>query len=441
MSEVSPKHRRRYREALVISVSFFVFLALLIAFRGVLVPFLLALFVAYIIDPIVGRLAKIQLPKGRPIGRALALLAVYVTAIGTMVLGGVLAVPMVADQIHALRQSAPGTFDTIRNDYVPEIDAWLNRIGESLKPSIEDEEATTDPDDGDDDDADATGLVLPGEPVDEPADDPPDDAPPDPDDPNRPVFGHSSHAPPTPVPPKPERATLRDALDAHVARLEGNVGDALGLLTKVLTGLIAFLYQFILVLMLTAFIVIDRDRIVAFFHHLVPQDYRPRYVRAIRIVDAGLAGVVRGQVTICLINGLLTWIGMVLLGVKYSLFLGLVATVFSLIPIFGTILSSIPIVAVAMVEGSLTTAVLVLGWIALIHLLEANVINPRIMGSAAKLHPVIIVFALLAGEHTFGVIGALLAVPAASILISMFRYARIMATEDDENADLAPSPG
>ena len=63
-----------------------------------------------------------------------------------------------------------------------------------------------------------------------------------------------------------------------------------------------------------------------------------------------------------------------------------------------------------------------LGWIVVIHVLEANIFNPVIMGTHARMHPVIIIFSLLAGEHTFGIWGALLAVPTMSIVQSSFRF-------------------
>src|SRR5436305_559760 len=68
--------------------------------------------------------------------------------------------------------------------------------------------------------------------------------------------------------------------------------------------------------------------------------------------------------------------------------------------------------------------VLVLGWIICIHLLEANLLNPKIMGDAAKIHPVLVVFALIAGEHSYGLVGALFAVPVASIIQTIFMYYR-----------------
>jgi predicted PurR-regulated permease PerM len=134
--------------------------------------------------------------------------------------------------------------------------------------------------------------------------------------------------------------------------------------------------------------------------------------------------VIRGQLIICLLNGLLTWIGLLVLGVRYAEVLALVAGVFSLIPVFGTIASSIPIVLVALATGGIEKGLWSLAWICMIHLLEANLFNPLIMGSNAEMHPVVIVFALLAGEHAFGLWGALLAVPTASILQSCFKYYR-----------------
>jgi len=184
------------------------------------------------------------------------------------------------------------------------------------------------------------------------------------------------------------------------------------------------LYLFVLVLMLTAFIVVDRKNIAAFFASLPPPHLRPQYHRLMEYLDRGLAGVIRGQLLICLVNGFLTWLGLFLLGIQYATVLGIVAGVFSLIPVFGTIASSIPIVLVAIAGGGISDGLLALGWITLIHLLEANLFNPLIMGTHAEMHPVIIIFALLAGEHAFGVWGALLAVPTASIIQSCFKYYR-----------------
>ena len=99
----------------------------------------------------------------------------------------------------------------------------------------------------------------------------------------------------------------------------------------------------------------------------------------------------------------------------------------SLIPIFGSVLSSVPIVAIALVASGhfdVFRGLKVLVWIILIHQVEANILNPKIMGNAAKIHPVLVVFSLIAGEHSYGLVGALFAVPVASIIQTMFKYFR-----------------
>ena len=124
--------------------------------------------------------------------------------------------------------------------------------------------------------------------------------------------------------------------------------------------------------------------------------------------------MVRGQLLICLVNGVLSAIGFWFFELKYWPILAILAGVMSLVPIFGSILSSVPIVAIALTQ-SLGVALEVLLWIVGIHQLEANLLNPKIIGDQAQIHPVLVVFSLLVGEHFFGLPGALLAVPVLSI--------------------------
>ena len=125
-----------------------------------------------------------------------------------------------------------------------------------------------------------------------------------------------------------------------------------------------------------------------------------------------------------------------------DLILAVVAAVMSLIPIFGSILSTIPIVVAALVSGDsgldFFRAIVMTLWIIGIHFIEANLLNPKIIGVAAKIHPVIVVFALLTGEHFFGLWGALLAVPAWSLAQSIFLHFRFEALPDSPPDSLLP---
>ena len=95
-------------------------------------------------------------------------------------------------------------------------------------------------------------------------------------------------------------------------------------------------------------------------------------------------------------------------GLKYWPILAIVSGVMSIVPIFGSILSSVPVVMIGLTQD-FWTALWVLLWIIGIHQIEANLLNPKIIGVAAKIHPVLVVLSLIVGEHFFGLWGALLA--------------------------------
>jgi predicted PurR-regulated permease PerM len=196
-------------------------------------------------------------------------------------------------------------------------------------------------------------------------------------------------------------------------------------------GIFHALVTILLTFMVAAFMSIDLPRFTGFFRGLVPADHRAGYDDLLERIDRGLSGVVRGQLIICVINGILTYVGLAFLGVKFSLLLALLAGVLSLIPVFGTIVSTMPIVLVGLMSG-FWTGFLALCWILVIHFIEGNILNPQIIGTSAHIHPVIVIFALLAGQSAFGLVGALLAVPVASILLEIFHFARDkMSAEED----------
>jgi predicted PurR-regulated permease PerM len=219
---------------------------------------------------------------------------------------------------------------------------------------------------------------------------------------------------------------------------ESRMGEAILLGQRLVAGTLKALATVILVLMVAAFILVDLDRVRGFLRSLVPIEHRGDFDVILDGIDHGLSGVIRGQLIICVLNGLLTWVGLLLFHVKYPLLLAAIAAVMSLIPIFGSILSSVPIVGIALVSGagsiSLWNGLGVLGWIILVHLVEANVLNPKILGSAAKIHPVLVIFALIAGEQTYGLVGALFAVPVTSIVQTLFVYFKRRAWRESARA-------
>ncbi len=211
---------------------------------------------------------------------------------------------------------------------------------------------------------------------------------------------------------------------------------------RIVGGLLKMVTTFILVLMISAFLLLDTRRILNWAGTLVPHTYRDDYDNVLVLIDKALGGAIRGQLLICVVNAVLTGTGMLILGVKYAFLLALLAGVMSLIPIFGSILSSIPIVIVALVSGSagveVWRGIMALAWVIGIHLIEANLLNPKIIGTAAKIHPVIVIFAVVAGERSYGAVGALLAVPIVSAVQATFIYLRAKMRGELDMSDGTP---
>jgi predicted PurR-regulated permease PerM len=233
------------------------------------------------------------------------------------------------------------------------------------------------------------------------------------------------------APPRARAAFDFEHLGDETRRwVESNTMEVVTLGRAIASALSRAIFTTGITLMLAAYLILTREKLFAALRVLVHPRHRGDLDAFMQRVDRGLAGVIRGQLLICLVNGALTAIGYAAVKLKYWPVLAIVATVFSVVPIFGAIMSSIPAVVVGLTQ-SFGTAVFVLCWILGIHQIEANFLNPKIMGDAAKLHPVLVVFSLLVGEHHFGVAGALFAVPVMSIVQSVFLHFRFVVHRDD----------
>ena len=228
---------------------------------------------------------------------------------------------------------------------------------------------------------------------------------------------------------------IEHATRSGIEVLETNVGDIVGVTRNVVAQVVAGVFMLFFVLMVAAFFSIDATNIRHYAASLLPPETLDEARLLLSRIDRSLSGVVRGQGAICLVNGALTFVGLLLFDVKFAFILAFIATLFSLIPIFGTIISSVPIVLIGLSQ-SIGTGVGILLWIIGIHAVEAYFLNPKIMGSAARIHPVVVAFSLIAGEHTFGLLGALFAVPVASVLVASFDFVRLKAQQPKDGAAL-----
>jgi predicted PurR-regulated permease PerM len=436
--ETGPGSKKRRRWFLV-TLALVTCLGLYIA-RDVLLPFLMAVVTAYVLSPLVNAGERLHY-KGRHPRRWVVVLSLYTVLLGSATIGIVVSAPRLSAELGKLAREAPRLIREGRNEWIPALEAWLQKTSALyLKPF----EAAGGVKVGGTTSPAQTGPRLdPGAVQIRPRGDggyevalPPQGLRVVPD-------GENAYR----IMPAPQRTQakgdLRAALDDVLGgALDSTERSAMSVFVAARTFVVKLsrgIFGFVLTLMLSAYLLITKDRIFEFFRQLYRPNRRGDFDDLLARIDRGLAGVVRGQLMICLINGVLSGIGFWLLDLKYWIFLTVLATVMSLIPIFGSILSTVPAVLIALPEG-MTHALLVLGWIIAIHQLEANVLNPKVMGDAARVHPVLVVFALLAGEHFGGILGALLAVPVLSITQTVFLHLRERFLGVPRASTLPPPP-
>jgi len=167
----------------------------------------------------------------------------------------------------------------------------------------------------------------------------------------------------------------------------------------------------------------DWDRIVERFDSYLPRDAAPTIREQMRAIDTTIAGFVRGQATVCL--ALAVWYGAALtvVGLKSGLLVGLGAGAISFIPYLGAATGLAVAVAIAWVQFASWPMVAVVAVVFVVgQLAESYVLTPRLVGDRIGLHPVWIIFALLAGGALFGFTGVLLAVPVAAVIGVLIRF-------------------
>ncbi len=406
-AEDDPRARRR--RFTFVSVWGVVALAIVIGFRAVLAPFVFGIVIAYVLSPVVGWIARRRV-GGRAIPRWVAIVGLYVVMLTGMWASIQVTAPRLATEVRDfVRTDLPRYSREVRENWLPRARAVVQRFTGSAREAPGGDTAAA----GGGSESNvrivrnadgSLDVVLPRGGL---------------------TLEHEGNR----LRLAPNRGRGSDVLEVEVlvdrirAFGAGHAGDILNFGRGLIGGVIGGVFGFFITLMLSAYILLTEDRILNFLRSLVRPESRGAFEELLTRIDRGLSGVVRGQLVICGINGVLSAIGFAIAGLKYWPVLALIAAVFSLIPIFGAILSSIPAVLIGLSQ-SVYAGVFALVWVIGIHQLEANLLNPKIMGDAAKIHPVLVVFSLLAGERSFGILGALLAVPVMSLVQSVFLHWR-----------------
>ena len=222
-----------------------------------------------------------------------------------------------------------------------------------------------------------------------------------------------------------EDSTIRRQLLALGQTIQSKGGDLLNSVLSSALSLINVIVLVIIVPVVTFYLLLDWDRMIARVDELLPRDHAGEIRKLATEIDRTLASFIRGQGTVCLILGTYYALGLGLVGLNFGLVLGFIAGMVSFIPYVG-----------ALIGGGLALGLALFqfwgqwGWIAAVgavffigQMVEGNILTPKLVGESVGLHPVWLLFALSVFGAVFGFVGLLVAVPMAAMIGVVIRFA------------------
>ena len=230
-------------------------------------------------------------------------------------------------------------------------------------------------------------------------------------------------------------------------RALGFVGTAVGNVVQSSLAVLNLLSLLFVTPIVTFYLLRDWDRMVAAVMRVVPPRNLPLARRLAAEVDEVLAGFLRGQGLVCLFLATFYAAGLALVGLQHGVIIGLLTGLFSFIPYVGMLVGVVVGLAVAVFQfNAIWPVALVAGVFALGQFIEGNFLTPRVVGSRIRLHPVWVIFAVLAGTALFGLAGTFMATPVAAVIAVLVRFgverwrsSRYFAAETAEAAK-SPEP-
>jgi predicted PurR-regulated permease PerM len=319
-------------------------LIVFILLRGILLPFLVGMAAAYVLDPAADRLQRLGL------GRTAATLTLTVVFFAALVPLVLLLLPVIVDQVAELAAQLPGYLEALR--------ARAVRLAEML---------------------DRQDLTR--------------------------------------------ELSVQGLVQQFSARALGFAGAAV---TNLLQSSLAVLNLISLVFItpiVTFYLLRDWDRMVAAVLGVVPPRSLPLARHLAREIDLVLAGFLRGQGLVCLFLACFYGIGLALVGLQHGAIIGMLTGLFSFIPYVGMLVGVAVGLTVAVFQfNALLPVTLVAAVFALGQFIEGNFLTPRVVGRRIRLHPVWVIFAVLAGTALFGLAGTFLATPVAAVIAVLVRF-------------------
>ncbi|WP_374604822.1 AI-2E family transporter [Arenimonas sp.] len=234
---------------------------------------------------------------------------------------------------------------------------------------------------------------------------------------------------------------LIELFKEHWRQAGGIAATVMGELSKSGMALVSWLVNLALIPVVTFYFMRDGSAMLARVQELLPRPVEPTVTRLAKESDQVLGGFIRGQLSVMIALGTIYAIGLTAVGVDLGILIGLVAGLVSFVPYLGAIVGlGAAVIATLVQHGDLMHLALVLGVFGLGQLLESFWLTPWLVGDKIGLHPVAVIFAIMAGGQLFGFLGVLLALPVAAVAVVVGRYLHERYTHSQlYGADEGPS--
>lgn len=249
---------------------------------------------------------------------------------------------------------------------------------------------------------------------------------------------------------------MKEALVANWKETSTVAATVLAQVSRSSLALVAWIGNLALIPVVTFYLLLDWDRLVAKLRDSLPRRWEPAAVRLSRECDEVLSSFLRGQLIVMLCLGVIYAIGLTLFGIRFGLLIGLLSGLASIVPYLGVIVGITVAGLVAFFQFHDPLMLLaVLGVFGFGQLVESVVLQPKLLGDKIGLHPVAVIFAVLAGGQLAGFTGVLLALPVAAVVMVVLRYlhenykksslydssGKIGAKESHQSEEIPPSRG
>jgi len=230
-------------------------------------------------------------------------------------------------------------------------------------------------------------------------------------------------------------------LKQHWQEAGGVAATVLGGVTKSGAAIIGWMVNLALIPVVTFFFMRDSKAMGQRIRDLLPRPMEPTVVRLARESDDMLGGFLRGQMMVMISLGIIYGFGLWMVGVELGILIGLVAGLVSFVPYLGALVGiGAAVIATLVQHGDWMHLLLVLGVFAVGQTLESFLLTPWLVGDRIGLHPVAVIFAIMAGGQLFGFTGILLALPVAAVAMVLLRYLHQQYTESQLYGANDPDP-